>query len=441
MFHNPEISSPFFLAAPGGTGKTFLINLILAKIRSEKRIAIAVASSGIAATLLDGGRTAHATFKLPLDLNRGQVSCNISRSSNTGKMLKECSIVIWDESTMSHKNAFEAVSDVLKDLRGDNRPFGGVTMLFSGDFRQTLPVVPRGTRANEVEACINRSPLWSKVKKLTLSINMRVQLKKDNKAKEFSDVLLQIGDGKIREFEGKINIPKELCNVVDSAESLIKKIYPEIKNVATKHYSWFQERAILAPTNYIAAQINEDLQNKFDGAEMTYKSVDSMPNPEDAVTYPVEFLNDLNPSGMPPHILTLKVGSPVMLLRNMKPPKLCNGTRLQVKALHKNVLDCTIITGRGEGESVYIPRFPLLSSNEWIEFRRLQFPVKVCFAMTINKAQGQTLKTTGVDLRQDCFSHGQFYVACSRVSAAKDLTILNPERRTANVVYKEVLRK
>jgi len=60
----------FFLDAPGGTGKTFLISLILAKIRSQKKIALAFASSGIAATLLDGGRTAHSALKLPLDIHK-----------------------------------------------------------------------------------------------------------------------------------------------------------------------------------------------------------------------------------------------------------------------------------------------------------------------------------------------------------------------------------
>ncbi len=87
----------------------------------------------------------------------------------------------------------------------------------------------------------------------------------------------------------------------------------------------------------------------------------------------------------------------------------------------------------------FLPRISMIPSDYHFQFKRLQFPVKVCFAMTINKAQGQSLKVAGVDLRNDCFSHGQLYVACSRVSSPDSLVILQPEGCTKNVVYKEVL--
>ena len=100
----------FFIDAPGGTGKTFLIALCLAQVRIKKEIAIAVASFGIAATLLPGGRTAHSAFKLPLDLtSMDEPSCNISRASATGKLLKKASLIVWDECTMAHKLALEAL--------------------------------------------------------------------------------------------------------------------------------------------------------------------------------------------------------------------------------------------------------------------------------------------------------------------------------------------
>ncbi|KAK4328217.1 hypothetical protein Pmani_001337 [Petrolisthes manimaculis] len=87
----------FFLDAPGGTVKTFVTNLILAKVRQKKSIALAVASSGIAATLLDGGRTAHSAFKLPLDLSRQEYpSCNISKASAKAKVLQRCKLFIWE---------------------------------------------------------------------------------------------------------------------------------------------------------------------------------------------------------------------------------------------------------------------------------------------------------------------------------------------------------
>ncbi|XP_044591373.1 uncharacterized protein LOC123269604 [Cotesia glomerata] len=427
----------YFLDAPGGTGKTFLINLLLSKIRSENKIAIAVASSGIAATLIDGGKTAHSAFKLPLNLCHSESPlCNISKQSDIAHVLRETKIIIWDECTMAHKKAIEALNRTLQDIRGCNQLMGGVVVLLAGDFRQTLPVVPRGTRADEIQACIKSSFLWPSVKVLSLTINMRVHLQPHPQAEEFSKVLIDIGDGKIPEEDGKINVSCIRCDIVPDLITLTEKIYPNIDKAGENCSSWLKERAILTPTNEQANSINNFLLEQLPTEQVRYESVDTVMEDEDVVHYPVEFLHTLNPPGIPPHVLHLKIGTPIMLLRNLNPPKLCNGTRLQVKILHKNVIEATIITGKYQGETVFIPRIPLIPSDYHFEFKRLQFPVKVCYAMTINKAQGQSLKMAGIDLRNDCFSHGQLYVACSRVSSPDNLVILQPIGKTKNVVYK-----
>ncbi|GFQ80571.1 ATP-dependent DNA helicase [Trichonephila clavata] len=96
-----------FLDAPGGTGKTFLLNLLFAFVRKEKDMAVAVASSGIAATLLAGGRTAHSAFKLPLDLARSDsATCNISKGTGQGHVLKTCKLIVWDEATIESQKCF-----------------------------------------------------------------------------------------------------------------------------------------------------------------------------------------------------------------------------------------------------------------------------------------------------------------------------------------------
>ena len=134
--------------------------------------------------------------------------------------------------------------------------------------------------------------------------------------------------------------------------------------------------------------INATLLEKQPGETRTYKSVDTVTDPEEVVNYPVEFLNSLEPSGLPPHKLILKKGAPIMLLRNLDPPKLCNGTRLTIKQMMPRVLEATIMTGKAKGENVFIPRIPLIPSDVPCNFKRLQFPVKLCYAMTINKSQG-----------------------------------------------------
>ncbi|XP_014298458.2 uncharacterized protein LOC106693783 [Microplitis demolitor] len=380
----------FFLDAPGGTGKTFLINLLLAKIRSEKSIAIAVASSGIAATLIDGGKTAHSTFKLPLEMNHSDnILCNISKQSYMAHVIREAKLIVWDECTMAHKNAIEALNRTLKDIRNSDRIMGGITVVLAGDFRQTLPVVPRGTRADEVKACLKSSVLWPHVNVLSLKINMRVHIQHDLRAEEFSKVLIDIGNGQISEVDGRISIPDNLGDIGDDLTTLTDKIYPDINKIGVNCSSWLKERAILTPTNDSANSINNYLIEKLSTNQMKYKSIDTVVEVDDAVHYPVEFLHTLNPPGIPSRILNLKIGAPIMLLRNLNPPKLCNGTRLQVKNLHKNIIEATILTGKHEGEIVFIPRILLVPSDYHFNFKRLQFPVRVCYAMTINKARGR----------------------------------------------------
>ena len=144
-----------FLDAPGGTGKTFLINLILAKLRSEGKIALATASSGIAATLLTGGRTLHSTFKIPLDLYAMDIPiCSIKKGTALCRVIQEGKATVVDEAPMTNKLAFEALDRTLKDLTGKSQPMGGMCMLLCGDFRQILPVIQGGTRSN-----IRYSPL------------------------------------------------------------------------------------------------------------------------------------------------------------------------------------------------------------------------------------------------------------------------------------------
>ncbi len=431
----------FFLDAPGGTGKTFLTNLLLAKVRANSGIALAVASSGIAATLLTGGRTAHSAFKLPLNLTNTETPmCNISKNSAKAKVLQKTQLIVWDECTMSHRAALEAVDRTLKDIRDTHDVMGGITMVLSGDFRQTLPVIPKGTRADELKACLKASPLWQGVKRLKLVQNMRTVLSGDKEAGLFAQKLLKIGDGllTINEELQKHELPcgQMLTNVDD----LKKSVFPDLQENYT-NTKWLCERAILAPKNDTVNKLNLDLLQLLPGQSSTYDSLDSVVDQDQAVQYPVEFLNSLNPPGLPPHELALKVGAPIMLLRNLDPPRLCNGTRLVIKNLHTHVLEATIITGNYVGDDVLIPRIPLIPSDIPFEFKRLQFPIRLSFAMSINKSQGQSLKRVGLNLMSPCFSHGQLYVGCSRVGSSKGLYICcQDEGFTENIVYKEALK-
>lgn len=127
-----------FLDARGGTGKTFTLNTLLnaARISNETGItpALAVASSGIAATLLTGGRTAHSRFRIPLVVDEFS-HFSIPVQSELAKLINECCVIVWDEAPMVHRFIFEAFDRSLRDITNTDRIFGGKSVVFAGDFR------------------------------------------------------------------------------------------------------------------------------------------------------------------------------------------------------------------------------------------------------------------------------------------------------------------
>eukprot|EP00919_Chromeraceae_sp_WS-2016_P037990 GHVR01090769.1.p2 GENE.GHVR01090769.1~~GHVR01090769.1.p2 ORF type:complete len:142 (-),score=13.19 GHVR01090769.1:486-911(-) len=132
---------------------------------------------------------------------------------------------------MSHKYAFEALDTIMKQLRKNNLLMGGCAVLLSGDFRQILPIVRNGSRADHLYACLKSSWLWDHVNQLPLRINMRAYVHGDREAATFSDLLLQIGDGTIASDDsGIIKIPQGCGKIVNNSTELESLVYPDFAN-------------------------------------------------------------------------------------------------------------------------------------------------------------------------------------------------------------------
>ncbi|XP_021965954.1 uncharacterized protein LOC110861154 [Folsomia candida] len=382
-------SKCFFLDGPGGTGKTFVYETLIASLRGEGT----VASTGIAANLLPNGRTYHSQYKLPVPLVETSVS-DIRLTSQDAQNLREASLLIWDESTMAPSHALNAVDRLLRELMNNETPFGGKVLLLGGDFRQCLPVVVHGTKAGIIEVCLKSSRQWKEFRFLHLTENVR------SVDPEYSEWILSIGDGTLTNDD---NLPDDIVEIPQdliSSGNIVEEIYGKSLLATTIHQ--FTNRTILSPKNEHVDGINAKVLEVLNSIEDKCD--------QDANNYPIEFLNGLNPSGMPPHSLQLKVGAIIMLLRNLNTKRgLCKGTPLIVKELKPNLIIAEVISGTANGRFVFIPRIDLAPITPDLPFilHRRQFPVKLAFAMTINKSQGQTFDKVGLHLPEPVFSHGQ----------------------------------
>ncbi|KAK0425587.1 hypothetical protein QR680_009274 [Steinernema hermaphroditum] len=430
--HNQQ--RPFELNGSGGTGKTLTINTLIRRLIGRGKKIIVCASTGIAATLFVSGKTVRSAFKVAPNRPVPQYSAHTEQ----GKKVMEAEVIIWDETTMSNRILINAIDqhccDVLPNIYDHKETtFGGKVVLVCGDWKQLLPVV-EGAAApiEQLRASFKYTNSVDKFKTLKLTRNMRI----GHDEVSYRHYTERVGNGyymldrTLAAKKQRFIPPHKDSHQVFSSGDLLTAVFPEDLLFDKDRYEELGTRAVLAAHNENVDKINAEALRKVPGESTVYEAIDE-PAVDCPFTVPLlgpESFQHRAASGMPKHHLELKEGAMVMLCRNLDVEAgLCNGTKLIVTKLLQHGVMCKFVKRPPNGKKrIFISplRFKHVDKcGPTFSFFRRQLPLRLCYAMSINKAQGQTFDRCGLLLTSPVFSHGQLYVALTRVRRAQDLTM------------------
>ena len=406
----------FGVFCSAGTGKTLFANYVACSLRSQGHLVICVAASALAASLLEGGHTAHHTLHIPIPAHESSY-CSFTAAER--QLIRQAALIIWDEASMIHQDIADTVSRTLQDIMQNfDCPFGGKTLMFMGDFKQLLPVV-RGGRASIAEYhgsgtasvtslsgkgdnhTIQRCAWWPAVRRLEFQFNWRA-----SQDPEFATMLESVGSGSLSE----VAVP--LTSQATSMQDLVHQVLgPDLNNAD-------HAAMVLCLTLEDTDVVNDWCLNSMPGRSIEMHAADTFLNCRQPDMYPPEVVSAMRIPGVPPGKLALKVGARYMIIKNMM-KHVFNGVRcVLVAVVGTRSVFVRLISGPGAGEIVLLPAivFAITPEQSGLPFsiRRRQLPMIPAFAVTVHKAQGQTLKTVGLFITVCMFTHGQLYTALSR---------------------------
>jgi hypothetical protein len=376
----------FALLASAGCGKTVFANGLAATVRSRGGIVVSVAASALAAMLLSQGSTAHSAFHIPIPANDCTM-CGLSICER--RWLREAQLIVYDECSMVHQHVVDTVDRSLRDVCSDNRPFGGKIVLFTGDFKQLLPVVRHGRGC---DFTIQRCSWWRQVQKLNFTVNWRAV-----RFPEYSAFLEQVGNGEL----DIVTVPAE--RIVASYDAMIDAVYGTSFDVKNQ---------ILALTLETCAAVNKLCISRLPGEVVACPAVDSYVDCQSPDHFPSDYVESLHFNGAPPFMLDIKIGAKYMLIRNLDQQRgLINGTMLEIVQYGSRHLQCRVLTGKSAGSIEFLLKnaFTITPEASGLPFTvlRRQYPLIPAYCLSVHKAQGQTISKCGLIFESDPFTHGQ----------------------------------
>ena len=397
-----------FLTGEPGAGKTHTINRYVAYLREQGVEPAICASTGIAATHI-GGYTIHSWSGIGVKPELTEYDLDqIGQKEKVVKRVRRTKVLIIDEISMLSANTLDMVDTVMKMLRGNEEPFGGVQVIFVGDFFQLPPVVkPVVTDTLEISYDEPQSPFafharsWKAAK--TLACYLEEQHRQEDEI--FLAILSAMRRGSV---SGSLR------------EKLATRIgQPPAKEVHTK----------LFPHNANVDRINDAELQKIPGLPRRYdmNSKGGLP-----------LVEALKRNCLSPETLMLKVGAKVMFTKNDPDGEYYNGTLGEVREFSKLSGNPIVKLKHGGILEVERVEWAVQEGNKKLATIE-QYPLRLAWAITVHKSQGMSLDSAIIDLSQ-AFEYGQGYVALSRVRSLEGLHLLGLNDRALEV-HPEVLEK
>jgi hypothetical protein len=453
-------------------GKSILATQIAAYLRGQGKIVLICCSTTLACQNFRGAITPHSLFDYPVIDNNDDIDekicCRFDKNKNRNDLLMNTDIIIWDECFGNNRLLIEAVLNAMKHNRK-------IVWLFIGDTRQILPIVKWGTPHDIICANLTSSRLWKSFTIYFLTENKRLTTVRTlqmsdtmyfefcSKQIEFSKMLLIFGEG------NSTNDMNHICNYIGNVDTEYKmeriskyelpntKYYnhnetEEIKsaiewmfpNNDVTNPAYNISRVILAITNNRVDFWNDYIQGYNPSELITLYSTDYFAEVDDdngnlnnLLTHKVS--DALSNSQIPQHCLKLKINDICLIMRPMKVFDLATNERVRIHKITNKIV--TIETLDSNRRKICIPRIRfnyLPTENTSYKMVRIQFPLRLCYAMTINKSQGQSLDQVLLDITEDSFSHGQTYVAWSRVRSFDALRLIVNEKNLIEIDGKSI---
>lgn len=388
-----------FISGAAGTGKTHLIRHLIEISNSKEPDLVVTATTGCAATLIcNQARTINSWSGIGIATEQNDIIVEkISRNRNYRKAWKRCKVLFVDEISMLSKRIFDLLDSVGKKLRGNERPFGGIQLVFTGDFFQ-LPPVPDNAAKDSGSFCF-KSENWVKTfgrNQFELSINFR------QGEGVFHEMLSQIRSGKLsKQCQKNLLDRMEVQPPVDIQPIQIMPLRHKVDSINNSFNSK------LATESHSFHTFIYDCDNNTYVDEAKHKTL---------IKYnTVLSYHDKNSE------VTLKVGSQVMCTANIdmySDKKICNGSSGKVVRFSNNGYPVVkFVNGR---TLELLPRkinFEFMGS----QYTHISMPLMLSWAITIHKAQGCSLDAALIDCGENIFECGQAYVALSRVRSLDGL--------------------